>query len=461
MNFILLSLLCYNDWHNNQDMYIKQLQDINHESIQIPPRSLRGGLFIQGRFIIRTLFNITTPFDNRIVLKRLSSGMYLAETDDKGLLEIINNNITYSIEPEQEYHTNQNCPLWGLDKLDKIDDCSYSVGEYTGKGSHIYVVDTGIYSNHRDYRDRLGEGFSVIDDNQSWEDCNGHGTHVAGTAAGGKYGVAKDATLHAVRVLGCSGYGSTSGVIEGLEWCLTDIQRNQYKHSVVSMSLGGGPSSSMLYVIDKLIKNNITVVVAAGNENRDACLGSPANSNVAITVGSTTFNDVRSSFSNYGNCVDIFAPGTDILSTWIDNTISTKTISGTSMATPHVSGVVAILYEYMEKNKKIISPYTLKQELYRFGEKSVIIDSKSTNNIFVNIPLNETPYPTPPPRDITDINLYITILVFLSLALSCFMCFQPSVPDNIVPPVPDNIVPSVPDNQAIKMNELEKVIVNV
>ncbi|HEX8844935.1 MAG TPA: S8 family peptidase [Pyrinomonadaceae bacterium] len=227
---------------------------------------------------------------------------------------------------------------WGLDRIDQRDrplNGTY-VYNFTGSGVRAYVIDTGIRTSHTQFGGRASAVYDAFGGNG--QDCNGHGTHVAGTIGGSTYGVAKSAYLRAVRVLNCSGSGSTSGVIAGVNW----VTQNHISPSVANMSLGGGASSSLDTAVQNSINSGVTYAIAAGNSNTDACTQSPARVGAAITVGSTTSSDARSSFSNYGTCVDIFAPGSSITSAWSTSDTATNTISGTSMATPHVAGVAAL-----------------------------------------------------------------------------------------------------------------------
>ncbi|CAB4766238.1 unannotated protein [freshwater metagenome] len=231
---------------------------------------------------------------------------------------------------------------WGLDRVDQRNlplDGSYTY-DRTGQGVTAYIIDTGILAGHTQFGSRLQSGYTAISDGRGTSDCNGHGTHVAGTVGGSTYGVAKAVTLRPVRVLDCTGNGSTSGVIAGVDWVTSHHAAGA--PAVANMSLGGGVSSALDQAVSTSIADGVTYAVAAGNENTNACNGSPSRVAAALTVGSTTRTDARSSFSNYGSCLDLFAPGSDITSAWHTGTSATNTISGTSMATPHVAGVAAL-----------------------------------------------------------------------------------------------------------------------
>ena len=239
----------------------------------------------------------------------------------------------------------QSNPPWGLDRVDQRDrplDSAYDPSS-TGAGTVVYIVDTGIRATHNDYASRVAPGFDSVDNDADPEDCHGHGTHVAGTSVGTTYGVAKEATVVGIRVLSCSGSGSTSGVIAGLDWIATNHDSNHPgKPGVANMSLGGGASASMDAAVSSLTNAGVSVVVAAGNSSADAGNYSPARAASAITVGSTTSSDSRSYFSNYGGSLDIFAPGSSILSASSSCDSCSTTMSGTSMASPHVAGAAAV-----------------------------------------------------------------------------------------------------------------------
>ncbi|THV40761.1 S8 family serine peptidase [Glycomyces buryatensis] len=256
----------------------------------------------------------------------------LAADDEVAFVE---QNQTVSIADVQD-----NPPSWGLDRVDQLDlplDDSY---EYLGDGSGVtaYIVDTGILASHGQFAGRVGTGYDFVDDDSSPTDCQGHGTHVAGTIGATDYGLAKEVTLVGVRVLDCEGSGTNAGVIAGVDW----VTENHSGPSVANMSLGGGYSAALNNAVDAAVASGVTFAVAAGNEDQNACNVSPASAASALTVAASDDSDTRAYFSNFGSCTDIFAPGVDITSTWIGSNSATNTISGTSMASPHVAGAVAV-----------------------------------------------------------------------------------------------------------------------
>ena len=232
----------------------------------------------------------------------------------------------------------QSNPPWGLDRIDQRNrplSATYTYN-WTGAGVRAYVIDTGILTSHTQFGGRASNVFDAFGGNGS--DCNGHGTHVAGTIGGSTYGVAKSSLPRGVRVLNCSGSGSNSGVIAGVDW----VRQNFIAPAVANMSLGGGISSTLDTAVNNLANAGVPIAVAAGNSNADACGSSPARAANAITVGATTTTDARASFSNFGTCLDIFAPGSGILSAYWTSNTATATLSGTSMASPHVAGAAAL-----------------------------------------------------------------------------------------------------------------------
>lgn len=241
--------------------------------------------------------------------------------------------------------TQSSPPSWGLDRADQRDLPLNEEYQYatTADNVNAYVIDTGIRTTHSTFGGRAASGYDFVDDDTDATDCNGHGTHVAGTIGGGEYGMAKGARLYGVRVLDCQGSGTTSQVVAGIDW----VTNNAVKPAVANMSLGGGVQRSIDDAVRKSINAGVTYALAAGNGDalgraQDACRTSPARVTEAITVSATDRNDKKASWANYGRCVDLFAPGVGITSAWIDDDTATKTISGTSMATPHVAGAAAL-----------------------------------------------------------------------------------------------------------------------
>lgn len=233
-------------------------------------------------------------------------------------------------------------PSWGLDRIDAVDVALNNSYKYvsTGAGTLIYVIDTGVYAGHADLAGRVIPGYTAVADGNGTSDCNGHGTHVAGTAAGSTYGVAKSATIVAVRVLDCAGSGFSSSVVAGINWAIASHPGGP---GIINLSLGGPANSAVDAAVADATAAGLIVVAAAGNSGADACQFSPARAASALTIGATDQSDARASYSNFGGCVDMYAPGSSITSAWISGATSTRSLSGTSMAAPHVAGMVARL----------------------------------------------------------------------------------------------------------------------
>ncbi|AZM50004.1 serine protease [Streptomyces sp. WAC 06738] len=239
---------------------------------------------------------------------------------------------------------------WGLDRIDQRDLPLSTTYTYNTTAANVtaYIIDTGIRTTHSEFGGRASVGTDTVGGGQNGQDCNGHGTHVAGTVGGKTYGVAKQAKLVAVRVLNCSGSGTTAGVVAGIDW----VTANATSPSVANMSLGGGASTTLDNAVKRSVAAGVTYAIAAGNGDifgtpQNACNYSPARVPEAITVGATDSADRRASWSNFGTCLDLFAPGVSITSGWYTSDTATNTISGTSMATPHTAGVAAL---YLQGN---------------------------------------------------------------------------------------------------------------
>ncbi|MER5310818.1 S8 family peptidase [Streptomyces sp. NPDC002773] len=237
--------------------------------------------------------------------------------------------------------TQEKPPSWGLDRIDQADtagDQKYAYPDNGGEGVTAYVIDTGVRISHQDFGGRASHGFDAVDKDNTADDGNGHGTHVAGTIAGTSHGVAKKSKIVAVRVLDDNGSGTTEQVVAGIDW----VTQNHSGPSVANMSLGGGADEALDAAVKRAIASGVTFAVAAGNESSDAGQGSPSRVPEALTVASSTKDDQQSEFSNFGAVVDLYAPGSEITSAWNDSDTGTKTISGTSMAAPHVAGAAVL-----------------------------------------------------------------------------------------------------------------------
>ncbi|MEU7919873.1 S8 family peptidase [Micromonospora zamorensis] len=292
--------------------------------------------------------------------------------------------------------TQANPPSWGLDRIDQRNlplDSSYTYPN-TASNVHAYIIDTGIKFSHNDFGGRATSGYDAVDGGSA-DDCNGHGTHVAGTVGGSSYGVAKAVQLVGVRVLNCSGSGTNAGVIAGVDW----VTANAIKPAVANMSLGGGANTSLDNAVRNSIASGVTYGLAAGNDSgANACNTSPARTTEAITVGSTTNTDARSSFSNIGTCLDIFAPGSSITSAWYTSNTAANTISGTSMATPHVVGAAALV----ASANPGWTPAQVRNQLVANATPNVVSNPGSGSpNLLLYVGTGTTP---PPPTGCTGTN---------------------------------------------------------
>jgi subtilisin family serine protease len=328
------------------------------QGVELPAQAFGESRPIAGRYIVVFKDRVTNPAAEAANLMRGRSGQihftyrhaikgFAATIQDAAYQAIrMNPNVEY-IEQDQTVSLSgtQSNATWGLDRIDQQDLPLSKTYEYaaTGSGVYAYIIDTGIRTSHNEFIGRTAGGYTAINDGRGTNDCNGHGTHVAGTVGGTVYGVAKQVTLIPVRVLDCQGYGTMSGVIAGVDWVTQ--QKNSSRPMVANMSLGGGASTTLDNAVSNSIEKGVAYAVAAGNSSADACSYSPARVPRAITVGATTSTDARASYSNFGSCLDLFAPGSSITSAWYSSNTATKTISGTSMASPHVAGVAALVLQ--------------------------------------------------------------------------------------------------------------------
>lgn len=350
------------------------------------PAQATGSPDVAGRFIV-TLRPSASPaavarehgLRPQYIYTHALTG-FAGRISDAARAGLLRDNRVVRVEPDgiATIVTTQTGATWGLDRIDQRArqlDNTYSYTN-TGAGVTAYIIDTGIRFTHSEFGTRATSGFDAVDGGSA-DDCNGHGTHVSGTVGGSTYGVAKNVDLVAVRVLNCSGSGTWSGVIAGMDW----VTANHVSPAVANMSLGGGANSSVDDAVRRMIGSGVATAIAAGNGNQagraqDACRYSPARVTEAMTVGATDQNDRKTSWSNYGTCVDWFAPGLSITSAWYTSNTATNTISGTSMATPHTAGVAAL---YLESNP-LASPATVSTALAAATTKGIVANSKTAHN---------------------------------------------------------------------------------
>ena len=307
---------------------------------------------------------------------RVINGFLAENVSNADLRQLQNDSRVAYVEQDQTMTASavQRGATWGLDRTDQRSLPLNSAYRYGTAAPRVtaYIIDTGIRSDHDEFGGRVVGGVTAVDDGFGSSDCNGHGTHVAGTVGGKTYGVAKSVKLFAVRVLNCAGSGSNSGVIAGVDY----VTYNHKKPAVANMSLGGGTSRALDDAVSKSIRAGVTYAIAAGNEDQNACNNSPARVGNALTVGASTKDDSRASFSNYGSCVDLFAPGKSITSAWFTTKDSTNTISGTSMAAPHVAGAAAL---YLQRYPRA-SPKTVAYRIKRNATSGALSDTNGSPN---------------------------------------------------------------------------------
>lgn len=320
---------------------------------------------------------------------------FTASLTPEQALEVSQQPGVVSVEPNQRMYamgsvdSRGSAGSWGLDRIDQVSlplDESFTAPS-GGRGVDVYVIDTGI-GDLPDFRGRMGLSRSFVPDGLGWADCEGHGTHVAGTVGSSRFGVAGDVRLHAVRVLGCDGSGSLSDVLAGMNW----VAASHEGRSVVNMSLGGNYSPSVNTAVQKLTKAGVVVVVAAGNESQDACHTSPASAPSAVTVAASDRDDTSAYFSNYGACVDLFAPGVAISSVDLFNPARSIVHSGTSMASPHVAGAAAL---YWSLNPGLGAAQISQAVVERASQAALSGLDSCTPNRLVNITFTKPARPNP------------------------------------------------------------------
>ena len=298
------------------------------------------------------------------------------------------------VEQDQIFTTQdtQTGATWGLDRIDQANLPLNTTYTYPNTAANVtaYIIDTGILTTHNDFGGRATSGYDFVDNDSNATDCNGHGTHVAGTVGGTTYGVAKAVRLVGVRVLNCAGSGTNAGVISGVNW----VTQNAVKPAVANMSLGGGVSTALDSAVANSVASGVTYALAAGNSTANACNSSPSRVPSAVTVGATTSTDAKASYSNYGTCVDLFAPGSSITSAWYTSASATNTISGTSMASPHVAGVAALV---LSANPSYTPAQVASYLTSSAVSGKVTSPGTGSPNLLLQVVNSGTPPTTPPP----------------------------------------------------------------
>ncbi|MGE3546283.1 MAG: S8 family serine peptidase [Kofleriaceae bacterium] len=322
---------------------------------------------------------------NRYAAALHGFGATMSEDDAIGLandpdVEFVEENVRIQIDAVTQSPT----PSWGIDRVDQaalpLDHRYVQLGQ--GEGATVYVIDTGLNTSHAQFTGRVLPGAYTVMDGREVEDCHGHGTHVAGTAVGSTYGIAKRASIVPVRVLDCNGAGNADDTIAGIDW----VTANHRPLSVINMSLGGAASAATDAAVRNAVAAGITVVVAAGNTNVDACSQSPAREPLAITVAATDRTDTRGPYSNFGACVDVFAPGTDIVSAHAGSSVATATLTGTSMASPHVAGAAAL---YRAANPTA-TPVQVATAIISGAATNKVVDPKGSPNRLLSTKIADT-----------------------------------------------------------------------
>ncbi|KAL7750106.1 hypothetical protein RI367_004621 [Sorochytrium milnesiophthora] len=360
----------------DQGKFTAQLQNTIHTENARPDKAVNHQLI--HTYTIGDFKGYAGKFSAEAVQKLRKDPMVESITEDK---------IVHALGTEQ------NPPSWGLRRIsERALDLSqpYTYPDTAGAGVTAYVIDTGMMITHPDIQGRATWGYTACSGCQSTDD-NGHGTHVSTTIGGTTYGVAKKVSLVAVKVLGGDGSGSNSDVVAGINWVANQVKQNGGKKAVANMSLGGSFDQSTNDAVEAAIAAGVVFGVAAGNDNADACNGSPSSAPSAVCVGATDNTDTRASFSDFGSCVTVFAPGVDITAGWNDG--NSQTISGTSMATPHVVGVAAL---YLGENGNL-TPAQVKSLIQSSATKNVVKDPQNSANLLVFNVAGSGTNPNPPP----------------------------------------------------------------